>query len=556
MRIITLISVIFVSPLRGASMKTTIGQLLEDKAEEHPDKEAVIFEDTRITYEELNEKAERLANFLMKRGIGRDDKVSIWLPNLPEWIIAWFAIPKIGAVVVPTDPWYKGGEIEYMFNDSDTKAVITTKEFGKYNFLEVLEDKKSDLENLDTVVMIEGESEEFDSFTFDQAYENGKDWEDDEDYLKRKRETEPDDVTFILYTSGTTGKPKGVMLSHHQIVKNAHDQGEILKTGGDDKLVIPVPFSHCFGNVMSITLMVVFGGTMIPLVEFEPHDALDLVEEEEATMIHGVPTMFIRELEVIKEEDYDTSSLRTGIMAGSSCPVETMKSVINDLGCNVLITYGLTEASPGVTMTRLDDSVEDRVETVGTVMPDQEIKIVDDTGEEVETGETGELLVKGYNVMKGYYNKPEATENSIEDGWLHTGDLAERDERGYVKIVGRKKDMVIVGGLNVYPREIEEYLIENDEIQEVAVVGVPDEDLGEVVAAAVVPTENADLTKQDVVDSVYGEIASAKVPRYVSITEELPVSGRGKVQKFKLRDRLEEMVEEGELEKVTPSEVE
>ncbi|MEF8835005.1 MAG: AMP-binding protein [Candidatus Thermoplasmatota archaeon] len=536
-------------------MKTTIGQLLQDKAEEHPEKEAVIFEDRRITYEELNEKAERLANFLRKRGIGRDDKVAIYLPNVPEWIVAWFAVPKIGAVVVPTDPWYKGGEIEYMFNDSDTKAVITTEEYGKYNFLEVLEDKKSELDKLETLVMIDGGSDEFESFTFDEAYEEGNDWRDDDEYLKRKEETEPDDVTFILYTSGTTGKPKGVMLSHYQIVKNAHDQGEILETSEEDKLVIPVPFTHCFGNVMSITLMTVFGGTMIPLVEFEPHKALELVDEEKATMIHGVPTMFIRQLEVLKEEDYDTSSLRTGIMAGSSCPVETMKSVIDDMGCNVLITYGLTEASPGVTMTRMDDSVEDRVETVGTVMPDQDVKIVDDQGKEVETGETGELLVKGYNVMKGYYNKPEATENAIEDGWLHSGDLAEMDKRGYVEIVGRKKDMVIVGGLNVYPREIEEYLIENDEIQEVAVVGVPDDELGEVVAAAVVPTEGSDMTPQDVVDFVYGEIASAKVPRYVTVTDSLPVSGRGKVQKFKLRDQLEEKVEEGELEKIVPTAV-
>ncbi|MFP3872241.1 MAG: long-chain-fatty-acid--CoA ligase [Candidatus Aenigmatarchaeota archaeon] len=536
-------------------MKTTIGQLLEDRAEEYPDKEAVIFEDRRITYEELNEKAERLAHFLMKRGIGRDDKVAIWLPNVSEWIIAWFAVPKIGAVVVPTDPWYKGGEIEYMFNDSDTRAVITTEEYGKYDFLDILEDKRPSLDRLETLVMVDGESDKYESFSFDEAYEMGKGWQENEEYLERKEETEPDDVTFILYTSGTTGRPKGVMLSHHQIVKNAHDQGEILQAGEEDKLVIPVPFSHCFGNVMSITLMVVFGGTMIPLVDFEPHKALDLVEREEATMVHGVPTMFIRELEVLKEEDYDTSSLRTGIMAGSSCPVETMKSVINDMGCNVSITYGLTEASPGVTMTRFDDSVEDRVQTVGRVMPDQEIKVVDDEGNEVPPGETGELLVKGYNVMKGYYNKPEATEETIEDGWLHTGDLAEMDERGYVRIVGRKKDMVIVGGLNVYPREIEEYLIEHPEIQEVAVVGVPDEDLGEVIAAAVVPTQDADLKPQEVVDFLYGEVASAKVPRYVSVTDSLPVSGRGKVQKFRLRDQLEDMLEEGELQKIVPTEV-
>ncbi len=535
--------------------KITIGKLLEEKAKEYPDKEAIIFKDRRITYKELNEQAERLANFLMKKGVGRGDKVAIWLPNLPEWVVAWFAVPKIGAVVVPTDPWYKSGEIKYMFDDSDTKAVITTDTHGKYNFLDILEEVKPELSKLEQIVLIEGKSDKISTISFEDALEEGKGWGDDEDYLERKENTDYDDVTFILYTSGTTGKPKGVQLTHYQIVKNAHDQGEILRTSEDDKLVIPVPFSHCFGNVMSITLMVVFGGTMLPLVEFNPYDALDLVEKEEATMIHGVPTMFIRELEVAEEEDYDTSSLRTGIMAGSSCPVETMRSVINDLGCNVSITYGLTEASPGVTMTRFDDSVEDRVETVGRVMPDQEIKIVDDSGEEVEHGETGELVVKGYNVMEGYYKKPEATDDAIEDGWLHSGDLAEMDDRGYVKIVGRKKDMVIVGGLNVYPREIEEYLLEHPEIKEVAVVGVPDKDLGEVVAAAVVPTKDADLSPQDVVDHLYGSVASAKVPRYVTVGMDLPVSGRGKVQKFRLRDKLEEMIEDGELKKIVPSEV-
>ncbi len=536
-------------------MKTTIGQLLADKAEEHPDKEAIIFEDRRITYEELNEKAEKLANFLRKKGVGQDDKVAIWLPNLPEWIVAWFAVPKIGAVVVPTDPWLKSGEIDYMFGDSDTNTVITTKEYGKYNFGEVLEEVYPNLDRLENVIFLDGDSSELPVTSYDEALKEGEGWRDDEDYLERKKKVHYDDVTFILYTSGTTGKPKGVQLTHYQIVKNAQDQGEILHTSQDDKLVIPVPFSHCFGNVMSITLMVVFGGTMLPLVEFHPKKALELVEEEEATMLHGVPTMFIRELETIKENDYDNSSLRTGIMAGSSCPVETMKSVINNLGCNVSITYGLTEASPGVTMTRFDDSVEDRVQTVGRVMPDQEIKVVDESGNELPPGETGELLVKGYNVMVGYYNKPQATEETIEDGWLHTGDLAEMDERGYVKIVGRKKDMVIVGGLNVYPREIEEYLIEHEKIQEVAVVGVPDTELGEVVAAAVVPREGEDITPQEVVDFVYGRIASAKVPRYVAVDVELPVSGRGKVQKFKLRDTMEEMVESGELEKVVPSEV-
>ena len=536
-------------------MKTTIGKLLEDRAKEYPDKDAVVFNDRRISYKELNEEAERLAYFLKKRGVGKGDKVAIWLTNLPEWVVAWFAIPKIGAVVVPTDPWYKASEIEYMFNDSDTKAVITTEKAGRYNFKGILEDVGSSLEKLKTVVMLEGESDKLPVVSYEDAIQDGEGWQDDQDYMSLKEKTDPDDVTFILYTSGTTGKPKGVMLTHHQITKNARDIGDILKANPDDKLMIPVPFSHCFGNTLSITLIVDFGGTMIPMEDFHPKRALELVEEEGVTMIHGVPTMFIRELEQLKKGDHDTSTLRTGIMAGSTCPVETMQSVIKDMGCNVSIVYGLTEASPGVTMTRFDDTVEDRVETVGRVLPDQEIKVVDDEGKEVAPNETGELLVKGYNVMVGYYKNPEATEETVENGWLHTGDLAEMDERGYVKIVGRKKDMVIVGGFNVYPREIEEYLIEHPDIREVAVVGVPDKDLGEVIAAAVIPFENSELTAQDVVDSLYGKVASAKVPRYVAITDEIPHSGRGKVQKFKLRDILADKVKEGELPKMVPTKV-
>ncbi len=536
-------------------MKTTIGRLLEEKANEYPDKDAVVFEGQRMTYKELNEEAERLACFLKKRGIGKGDKVALWLTNHPEWVVAWFAIPKIGAVVVPTDPWYKSSEIEYMFSDSDTKAVITTDKAGRYRFLNILEEVGPALDELHTVVLLNGTSDKLSTVTYREAMEEGRGWEEDKEYINMKKDTGPEDVTFILYTSGTTGKPKGVMLNHYQILKNSYDTGEILQTTPDDKLIIPVPFSHCFGNVLSITLIVNFGGTMIPMEEFSPRKALQLVERERATMLHGVPTMFIRELELLKKINFDTSTLRTGIMAGSTCPVETMQSVINDMGCNVSIVYGLTEASPSVTMTRFDDSVADRVETVGRVLPDQEIKIVNDEGDEVPTGEAGELLVKGYNVMEGYYKRPEATEETIEDGWLHTGDLAEVDDRRYVKIVGRKKDMVIVGGFNVYPREIEEYLIEHPSIREVAVVGVPDKDLGEVVAAAVILFDDAEMTSQDVVDFLYGKVASAKVPRYVEIRDELPHSGRGKVQKFKLRDALVQKVKKGELEKMVPSKV-
>ncbi len=537
-------------PYRGWE---TFRRMLERIAESYPKNPAVLFEGRVITYEELFDLANRLAYGLFQLGIRKGDKVSLWMQNVPEWVIAWWGVPMIGAVLVPVDHWYKTVEADHIINHSDSKVVITNRTMGKWKFVDMLKEIETPKVEHYVVAGDEDEARKLDGITFEELLEIGKDWRKDEDYLRYVESVDPDDVCIILYTSGTTGVPKGVMLGQHQIIKNAYDQGENMKVSHEDKLVVPVPFSHCFGCVMSITLMACFGGAIAPLLVFDERKALETIQKYGCTMIHGTPTMFHRELKLFRKEKFDTSTLRTGIMAGAPCPEDLMRAVMKEMGANLCITYGLTEASPGITMTSLDDSIEDRVKTVGKPLPDIEVKIVDDSGREVPKGVVGEIVCRGYNVMKGYYKMPEKTAETIRDGWLFTGDLGVMDERGYITFKGRKKELVIVGGYNVYPIEIETFIRQFEKVQDVAVVGVPDEDLGEVVAAAVIPKEGVKLDPVEVVDFCYGRIASAKVPRYVYVTDRLPVSGRGKVQKFRLVEELRRLIEEGKLKKITPS---
>ncbi|MCX8174332.1 MAG: long-chain-fatty-acid--CoA ligase [Thermoplasmata archaeon] len=536
--------------------KITLGQMIDRDAVAFPDRDAVVFGDLRWTYAELHEKVSQLACGLVKLGVKKDDKVGLWMHNFPEWIVAWFAIPKIGAVVVPMDTWYKPAEAEYILGHSDSVAVITSEPFANVDFIKMMEDIKPRLPNLRHVIArgtnIGG------AMNFEDVLKLGNDWKTNAEFQKRIAEPKPDEVTFILYTSGTTGKPKGAMLTHHNIARNGRDIAEILQMSYKDKVLICVPFSHCFGCVLSITVSASVGACMVPQVAFDPEEVLKTVEREKCTVLHGVPTMFIRELAVLEKKRYDTTSLRTGIMAGAPCPVETMQGVMEKMHCNVSIVYGLTEASPAVTATRFDDSVKDRVETVGRPIPDVEVKIVDADRKEVPRGTPGELACRGYNIMKGYYKNPEATKEAIdEEGWLYTGDMATMDERGYVRIVGRIKDMVIVGGFNVYPREIEELLLQHPKILDVTVVGVPDKELGEVVAALVIPKKGIELKEEEVVDFLYGNVASAKVPRYVQIVESFPVSGRGKVLKYVIREELKKKIAAGDpaIKKVVPTAV-
>ena len=535
-------------------MVETIGDLLKKQAERFPERLAVKFGDREITYRELDEMVERLAYALFKMGVKKGDKVGLWMQNIPEWVIGWFAIPRIGGVVVPMDTWYKSSEAEYILGHSESVAVITSERHGKVDFIGMLDEIRGNLPDLKNVIVV-GNAPEW-GMSLDDALKMGEGWEKDEEYEKRKKSLDLDDVTFILYTSGTTGKPKGAMLTHYNIVQNALDTANTLRATEEDRYLVQVPFSHCFGCVLGITAAVNKASAIIPLPVFTPENSLKAIEENKATIVHGVPTMFIRMLEVLKTKKYDMSSMRTGIMAGAPCPVEVVKAVKSEMNMDVLIAYGLTEASPVITMTSFDDSDELKAETVGRTIPGVCVKIVDEDRKEVPIGEMGELACRGYNVMKGYYKRPEATAETIdEEGWLYTGDLATIDKYGYVRIVGRKKEMIIVGGFNVYPREIEEYIREFDKVQDVAVAGVPDKELGEVVGAAVIPREGVTIDPIEIVDFCYGKIASAKVPRYVIIVDELPISGRGKVQKFRLTEIFKQKIENGEIEKLVPTAV-
>ncbi|UCF08273.1 MAG: AMP-binding protein [Thermoplasmata archaeon] len=539
----------------------TLGETIDRAAIAFPDKEAVCFvceDERRMTYAELNEEVNRFAGGLVSMGIKAGDKVGLWMQNRPEWIVAWFAVTKMGGILVPMDTWYKSSEAEYILGHSEAVAVITSARFGKNDFPGMLEEIKPKLPKLEHIVVL-GDVEDNTTLSgiisYDSVLSKGDDWRENQEYTDRRFQNELDNVAFILYTSGTTGRPKGAMLTHMNIVANAKDAASIMKVTHRDRFLVPVPFSHLFGCVLGVVLTVVHGASMVVMETFEPEDVLKVIEKEQCTICHGVPTMFIRELEVLKVRKYDTTSLRTGIIAGAPCPVDTMEGIMNVMKCNICIGYGLTECSL-VTLTRFEDTLAQRVETVGKPLPNVEVRVVDEHHNTRPTGQMGELACRGYNVMKGYFKMPKQTKETIDsEGWLYTGDLATADMKGYYRIVGRKKDMVIVGGFNVYPREIEEYLIADPRIQEVAVVGVPDHDMGELVAAVIVPEPGMEITGQEVVDLCYGKMASVKVPRYVFMVEELPISSRGKVQKYKLRGDLGARIEKEGIAKIVPTEV-
>jgi fatty-acyl-CoA synthase len=529
--------------------RITLGELISRNGKEHADRPAIQDGRRNLSYGELLEETDRYALALLALGINPGDRVGLWLPNSVEWAAAWYGNGRLGTVTVPMDTWYKSSEAEYILKHSEAKVVIVADRFGSSDYREMLDKIMPNLPDLKHVIVV------------GEAWEGTVGWNDmlalgD---LNRRAELEamkghPDDLAFILYTSGTTGKPKGVMLTHHNIVHNGFQVGERLRATPKDRFLLPVPFSHCFGCVMGITGAGNFGSGIVCHTGFDPDRAMEAVQKEKITIIYGVPTMFIRELQAVKKKGYDTKSLRTGIMAGAPCPVETVKAVKEVMHCNILIAYGLTEASPVVTMTGMEDPDNIRAETVGKVISGQEVRIVDMDRKPVPDGQTGELACRGYNIMKGYYKMPQETAETIDaEGWLYTGDLATRDAEGHIRIVGRKKEMLIVGGFNVYPREMEEYLIGHPDIIEASVVGVPDADLGEVVAVVVKTAPGKSITAQDVVDYCYGNIASAKVPRYVFVDFEIPFSGRGKVQKFKLVELLRKEIEEKGVGKMVPS---
>jgi len=494
---------------------------------------------------------------MLELGISKGDKVGLWMPNIPEWVVAYFAIARIGAVVVPMNTRYKTHEVEYILNNSEATTLFAVGAFASIDYLSMIGEIRSNLPNLKHVIIV-GEPGEA-THGFDSVVHRGMDLLDDTKLRDREASCDPLDNVFILYTSGTTGNPKGAMLSHHNIGKNAEQVTEVLHTEEQDVFLLAVPFFHCFGCVMGIAGSITWGAAMVPMQIFKPVEAIELVERFGVSVLYGVPTMFVLELEEYRRgkadgSAYDVSTLRTGIMAGAPCPVEVMRGTMEDMHCNVSIAYGLTEASPVITMTRFDDSVERRVETVGRALEGIKVKIADDDKNPLPIGEMGELACRGYNVMMGYYKMPEKTTESIdEEGWLYSGDLATMDEEGYVQIVGRKKDMLICGGFNVYPAEIEEYLFTHPKVQNVSVIGMPDNVMGEVAVAYVIPREGMSIDPQEIVDFCVDEIANFKVPRYVQIVADLPMTQSGKIQKFRLREIAKESMDGGQMRKLSPS---
>ena len=532
----------------------TVGGLLDLVHERRPDDEALVYPDRglRYTYAQFREVVEDCARALMALGIEKGDHVAVWGQNVPEWVTLQFATGKVGAVLVTINPAYKSHELKYVLDQSDAAALFLTEGVRDADFLTILQDAVPELAGADNggysieelpflrsvVLMGADPPAQLPVMSFREFLKRGEEVSN-EDLRERQDSLDAEDVINMQYTSGTTGFPKGVQLTHTNIVKNAFYIGECMELGPEDRVCIPVPFFHCFGCVLGTLNTVTHEGTMVPVEQFDAEKVLQAVHEDRCTALLGVPTMFIAELEHPEYEKYDTSSLRTGIMAGSPCPEEVMKQVVNDMGAEeITIAYGQTESSPVITQTRTDDPIERRVSTVGRALPDVEVKIVDpETGEEVESGEPGELCTRGYHVMKGYYKMPDKTAEVIdEDGWLHTEDLATMDEDGYVKITGRTKDMIIRGGENIYPREIEEFLYGHPEISDVQVYGVPDEKYGEEIAAAIIKKEDSSLTEEDVKEYCRANIARYKVPKYVDLVEEYPMTASGKIQKFKLRE--------------------
>jgi fatty-acyl-CoA synthase len=532
----------------------TIGGLLDLVHERRPDDEALIYPDRnlRYTYAQFREVVEDSARALMALGIEKGDHVAVWGQNVPEWVTLQFATGKVGAVLVTVNPAYKSHELKYVLDQSDAAALFLTEGVRDANFLEILQDAVpeladasegglsiEDLPFLESVVLMGAEPpSELPVMSFGEFLKSGEDVSD-EDLRERQDALDSEDVINMQYTSGTTGFPKGVQLTHANIVKNAFYIGECMKLGPEDRVCIPVPFFHCFGCVLGTLNTVTHEGTMVPVESFDAEAVLTAVDQERCTALLGVPTMFIAELDHPDFEQYDTSSLRTGIMAGSPCPMEVMKKVVDVMGADeITIAYGQTESSPVITQTRTDDPLELRVSSVGRKLPDVEVRISSvETDEDCAPGEQGELLTRGYHVMRGYYKMEDKTAEVIDEaGWLHTGDLAIMDEDGYVRITGRAKDMIIRGGENVYPREIEEFLYTHPEISDVQVYGVPDEKYGEKVAAAVQLRQDSGLTAEEVKDYCRENIARFKVPEYVDFVEEYPMTASGKIQKYKLRE--------------------
>jgi fatty-acyl-CoA synthase len=513
----------------------TIGANLARTVERFAERDALVDVPTgrRWTYRELDADVDWLARGLLARGIRKGDRVGIWSPNCAEWVLVQYATAKVGAVLVTVNPAYRSHELAYVVNHSGMRMLVSAVVHKTSDYRGMVEEVRGECPRLEDVILI-GEP------SWDDLVSQGESVRP-EDLEQRMSELSADDPINIQYTSGTTGFPKGATLSHHNILNNGYFVGNLVGYDENDRVCLPVPFYHCFGMVMGNLGCTTHGSCMvIPAPSFDPAATLRAVQDERCTSLYGVPTMFIAELGLADFAGYDLTSLRTGIMAGSPCPVEVMKRVVTEMHMSeVAICYGMTETSPVSTMTRPDDDISRRTETVGRTMPHLESKVVDPvTGLTVPRGVAGELCTRGHTVMLGYWEEPEKTAEAIDAArWMHTGDLATMDAEGYLNIVGRIKDMVIRGGENVYPREIEEFLYTHPDVADVSVVGVPDERYGEELMAWIVMRPGAEpLTVEAVREFCSGRLAHFKVPRYVHLVESFPMTVTGKVRKVEMRE--------------------
>ena len=512
------------TPLLGQ----TIGENLDRAIAQWGEREALVscHQGLRYTYAELGEAVDRLARALLATGLVPGDRLGIWSPNRAEWVLVQYATAKAGIVLVNINPSYRTSELEYALRQSGCGALIAAPSFKTSDYAAMIEEVRGSLPDLEQVVLFD--TPEWDALASSDG--NGA----------QLPECQFDEAINIQYTSGTTGFPKGATLSHHNILNNGYFVARGCAYTEQDRVCIPVPFYHCFGMVMGNLGCTTHGACMvIPEAAFDPEATLRAVQDERCTSLYGVPTMFIAQLEHPRFADFDLSSLRTGIMAGSPCPIETMRRVVSEMHMEeVTICYGMTETSPVSTQTAAGDPLDKRVGTVGRIHPHVEIKVVDpETGNVVDREQPGELCTRGYSVMLGYWNEPEKTDESIDRArWMHTGDLAVMDDEGYLRIVGRIKDMVIRGGENLYPREVEEFLYGHPDIADVQVVGVPDVRYGEELMAWIVPRGGASVDQESVAEFCRGKIAHHKVPRYVETVDAFPMTVTGKVQKYKLRE--------------------
>lgn len=530
----------------------TLGGFLEQWANVLPNHDFIVYPDRnlRFTYSQFNKRVDDLAKGLLATGLCKGDKIGIWANNVPDWLTYLFASAKIGAVLVTINTNYKSHELAYLIENSDLHTLAIISEFKDSDYVAMVNElipelrtqQRSKLSSqrfpfLKNVVFI-GPEKHRGMYNTPELLLIGAQQSDNE-LIRIKSTITCWDVVNMQYTSGTTGFPKGVMLTHHNIVNNGYATGECMNFTKDDRLLVCVPLFHCFGCVLALCNAITHGSTLVMVENFDALTVLASIQKEKCTALYGVPTMFIAELNHPMFNMFDLSSLRTGIMAGALCPIDTMNEVMTKMNMkDIIIVYGLTESSPGMTATRTTDNSAIRSTTVGKSYPGVEVKIINpETGEECQIEEQGELCCKGYNVMKGYYKKPEETAKAIDqNGWLHSGDLGVKDANGYFRVTGRIKDMIIRGGENVYPREIENFLFEMPAIQNIEVVGVPSKRYGEEIGAFIKLKTGAQISEEEVIDFCRGKISRFKIPKYIFFIDEYPMTASGKIQKYKLRE--------------------